>query len=103
MRNFIKWASLVVLLSLFSCAKVEYTGGVFDFSEPGVYGYITPIEIEEAPGTKATVESRTLKYRFEVGDRINIWQDERRPHTNIPFRNHCQFIAETYFRRPFRA
>ncbi|MBO7416018.1 MAG: hypothetical protein J6U22_05530 [Bacteroidaceae bacterium] len=73
MRNFIKWTSLAVLFSLFSCAKYEYTGGVFDFSEPGVYGYITPIEIEGAPGTKATVDPRTMIYHFEVGDRINIW------------------------------
>ena len=64
---------MAVLFSLFSCAKYEYTGGVFDFSEPGVYGYITPIEIEGAPGTKATVDPRTMIYHFEVGDRINIW------------------------------
>ena len=42
---------------------------------PGVYGEFDSVEIINEPETKATVEPRTLIYKFEVGDRINIWSE----------------------------
>ena len=75
MRNFLKWTSLAVLITLFSCAKVDYTGEIPDFTEPGVYGYIEPAVEEDALATKANVTSDKMSYVFEQGDRVNIWSE----------------------------
>ena len=67
-----KWGPVIMLLALLSCSKVEDFGnnGV-NTGEAGVYGYITPIIFDY--DTKASVNPNTLKYNFEIGDRINIW------------------------------
>ena len=75
MRNFLKWTSLVVLLSLFSCAKIDYNGETPIFTKPGVYGTMTPLVYEDEPATKATINPSTMGYMFSEGDRINIWSE----------------------------
>ena len=42
-------------------------------TEKGVFGYLTPPDMDEAPETRANVLPESFKYRFESGDRINIW------------------------------
>lgn len=66
---------MLVLLSFFSCTKAEYIGDTPDFKEAGVFGYIAPVVLDDAPATKASVNPSSLSYSFEVGDRINIWSN----------------------------
>ena len=74
MHNTLKWAAAVALLSVLSCSKVENLEQEAGLKRPGVFAYMSPVEEEIGPNSKATVDpDNDWQYLFEVGDRINIW------------------------------
>ena len=76
MHYTLKWAAAVALLSVVSCSKVDNLEQEAGLKRPGVFAYMSPVEEEIGPNSKATVDpDNKWQYLFEVGDRINIWSE----------------------------
>lgn len=75
MRNTMtKWLSAIALFSCIACSKAELgtdNANLVKENESGVFGAIDPIIDADAAGTRAYSEG--WGYRYEEGDRINIW------------------------------
>lgn len=72
-----KWLSAIALISCFACSKAELgtdNATLLNENESGVFGAIDPIIDEDAAGTRAYVTTG-WGYKYEVGDRINIWSN----------------------------
>ena len=72
-----KWLSAIALISCFACSKAELgtdNATLLNENESGVFGAIDPIIDEDSAGTRAYVTTG-WGYRYEVGDRINIWSN----------------------------
>ena len=68
-------ASVFVLLVFIGCAKTELNEYSLDTNKPGVYGVLPELIEDNFPITKASVDPITMKYQWQIGDRINIWSD----------------------------
>ena len=69
-----KWLSAIALFSCIACSKAELgtdNANLVKENESGVFGAIDPIIDADAAGTRAYSEG--WGYRYEEGDRINIW------------------------------